>query len=77
MHIYLFQVGLQSEDCGKQLLGVQDLIQRHSLIETQIKTQGRRVKEVNQKAEIYLKDKHPESKTITKKVAKLNTDHRK
>ena len=40
----LFQVSLKSEDYGKHLLGVQDLLQKHSLTEANITTQTDRAK---------------------------------
>ncbi|XP_022090941.1 spectrin beta chain, non-erythrocytic 5-like isoform X2 [Acanthaster planci] len=66
------EVGLQSGNCGKHLLGVEDLLQRHALTETQINSQGYRVGQVNQKADIYLSQNHSESETIKKRVALLN-----
>ena len=38
------QVSLKSEDYGKHLLGVQDLLQKHSLSEADITTQTDRAK---------------------------------
>ena len=38
------QISLKSEDYGKHLLGVQDLLQKHSLTEADITTQTDRAK---------------------------------
>lgn len=49
-----FQIGLLSEDYGKHLLGVQDLLQKHSLVEADIAAMADRVKSVNNQAESFL-----------------------
>jgi len=43
-----------SEDYGKHLLGVQDLLQKHSLVEADIAAMADRVKSVNEQAESFL-----------------------
>ena len=47
-------MGLLSEDYGKHLLGVEDLLQKHSLVEADIAAQADRVKSVNEQAEVFL-----------------------
>ena len=47
-------MGLLSEDYAKHLLGVEDLLQKHSLVEADIAAQADRVKSVNEQAEIFL-----------------------
>lgn len=49
-----YQVGLLSEDYGKHLLGVEDLLQKHSLVEADIAAMADRVKSVNNQAESFL-----------------------
>ena len=44
---------LQSEDYGKHLMGVDDLLQKHSLLEADIKVIGERVKSVNGQADPF------------------------
>lgn len=39
-----------SEDYGKHLMGVEDLLQKHSLLEADINVVGERVKTVNSQA---------------------------
>ncbi|XP_032239849.2 spectrin beta chain isoform X2 [Nematostella vectensis] len=48
------KIGLLSEDYGKHLLGVEDLLQKHSLVEADIAAQADRVKTVNAQAEAFL-----------------------
>lgn len=43
-----------SEDYGKHLLGVEDLLQKHSLVEADIAAMADRVKSVNNQAESFL-----------------------
>lgn len=50
----LFQLVLLSEDYGKHLLGVEDLLQKHSLVEADIAAQADRVQAVNEQAEAFL-----------------------
>lgn len=47
-------MSLLSEDYGKHLLGVEDLLQKHSLVEADIAAQADRVKSVNEQAEVFL-----------------------
>lgn len=48
-----FQMLLLSQDYGKHLLGVEDLLQKHALVETDIAVQAERVKAVNTNANKY------------------------
>lgn len=45
---------LLSEDYGKHLMGVDDLLQKHSLIEADIHVLGERVKTVNTQADRFV-----------------------
>ena len=45
---------LQSEDYGKHLMGVEDLLQKHSLLESDIAIVGGRVKAINNQAQIFV-----------------------
>lgn len=51
---FLFQVGLMSEDYGKHLLEVEDLLQKHALLEADITAQAERVKTTNASADTFL-----------------------
>jgi len=45
---------LQSEDYGKHLMGVEDLLQKHSLLESDIAIVGSRVKTINAQAQYFV-----------------------
>lgn len=51
---------LQSEDYGKHLMGVEDLLQKHSLLESDINIVGERVKTVNANAGRFAEANFPE-----------------
>ena len=48
------KVRLQSDDFGKHLMGVEDLIQKHQLLDADINVVGDRVKNVNGQAEKFV-----------------------
>lgn len=53
----LFTQGrLQSEDYGKHLHGVEDLLQTHNLVEADISVQAERVKSVSTVAQKFMAD---------------------
>lgn len=45
-----------SEDYGKHLMGVEDLLQKHSLLEADVHVVGERVKTVNTQAQRFVDD---------------------
>lgn len=45
-----------SEDYGKHLMGVEDLLQKHSLLEADVHVVGERVKTVNTQAQVFIDD---------------------
>lgn len=45
---------LLSDDFGKHLMGVEDLLQKHSLVEADINVLGERVKQVVQHSQRFL-----------------------
>jgi spectrin beta len=49
-----FQASLQSEDYGRHLLDVEDLLQKHSLIEADIAAQEDRIKAADEQAQLFL-----------------------
>ena len=55
---------MRSEDYGKHLLDVENLLHKHSLVESQIQSQGERVQKINNVAQKFIKAKHLESKVI-------------
>ncbi|XP_033104188.1 spectrin beta chain-like [Anneissia japonica] len=66
------EVGLHSKDCGKHILGVENLLQKHSLIEVHLAAQSKRLEVVNQQADKYVTTGHAESMDIKRKVADVN-----
>lgn len=48
------QLRLQSEDFGKHLMGVDDLLQKHSLLESDIAIVGGRVNVINSQAKVFV-----------------------
>ncbi|XP_071480964.1 spectrin beta chain-like [Diadema antillarum] len=66
------QVSLQSDERGKHLQAVEALLQKQSLVETQILTQGERINQVNQIADRCLRQEHAESASIKKRTVELN-----
>lgn len=63
---------LKSEDYGKHLLGVQDLIQKHTLSETDMTTQTEWAKTLKTQAQKFVQEKHPDSSKITSKANELD-----
>lgn len=45
-----------SEDYGKHLMGVEDLLQKHSLLEADVNVVGERVNNVNGQAQRFIDD---------------------
>lgn len=56
-------MSLLSEDYGKHLLGVEDLLQKHSLVEADIAAQADRVQSVNEQADVFLRMDNEEDGT--------------
>lgn len=52
---------LLSQDYGKHLLGVEDLLQKHALVEADIGIQADRVRNVNSNAQKFANDTDGES----------------
>ena len=45
-----------SEDYGKHLMGVEDLLEKHSLLEADVNVVGERVTNVNSQAQRFIDD---------------------
>ena len=54
------QVNLQSEEYGKHLMGVEDLLQKHSIIESDIAIVGARVEAINAQAQTFVDTDFPD-----------------
>ena len=63
---------MKSEDYGKHLLGVQDLVQKHSLMEADITTQAERAQILKSQAGTFLDEKHPDTTKIVAKISELD-----
>lgn len=55
------QMLLLSQDYGKHLLGVEDLLQKHALVEADIGIQADRVRNVNSNAQKFANDSEGET----------------
>jgi len=53
-------VNLQSEEYGKHLMGVEDLLQKHSIIESDIAIVGARVEAINTQAQTFVDADFPD-----------------
>ena len=65
---------LQSNDYGKHLLGAEDLLHKHIVLDTQIKLIGTRVRSLNENAQPFMKSLHPEAQLLQKRLEPLNRD---
>ena len=63
---------LKSEDYGKHLLGVQDLLQKHTLSEADITAQRERARALEAQVQKFVEEKHPESAKIVQKSGELD-----
>ena len=52
---------LSSEDYGKHLMGVEDLLQKQSLLEADINIVGERVKNINAQAQRFVDSDFPDA----------------
>lgn len=58
------QMLLLSQDYGKHLLGVEDLLQKHALVEADIGIQADRVKAVNANAQKFAVDEEGKKSAV-------------
>ena len=65
------QLSLKSEDYGKHLLGVQDLLQKHTLAEADITTQRERAKVLATQVVRFVSEGHPDRAKIEQKGVEL------
>lgn len=76
--------GLLSEDYGKHLLGVEDLLQKHDLVEADISAQAERVQNTNTSADTFLEDAattesdgyKPDVETIKSNQLEMKTNYK-
>jgi len=65
---------MRSEDTGKHLLGTEDLLQKHALMESQLNNVGARIRNLNKRAQPHMKSLHPEAQLLQKRLEPLNKD---
>ena len=70
----LFQPALLSEDYGKHLFSVDDLLQKHHLVETQMNQLSARVRHLNKQAQPYMKSLQPENQLLQQQLDSLNKE---
>lgn len=63
---FALQVLLLSEDYGKHLMGVEDLLQKHALLEADVAAYGDQVKEVNAHVAKYMEPEGPDGSGLSK-----------
>jgi len=68
---------LRSDDVGKHVLGVQDLLHKHLLMESQLSALGTRIRNLNKRAQPYMKSLQPETQLLQKRLEPLNKDYEK
>lgn len=71
------QSSFYAEDLGRHLLAVEDLLQKHSLVEAHIASQGDTIKKLNNQAQSYIEDGHKEAPILQKRLNKLNAEYSK
>lgn len=73
VYLLFFQATFQSEDVGPHLLGVEDLLQKHSLSEMQITAaMGETVRKLTRQCQQYITAGHRESALLQTSIDKLN-----
>jgi len=58
-------------------MAVEDLLQKHNLVEAQINLLGSRVRQLNKRAQPYMKSLHPENQLLQQRLELLNKDFKK
>ena len=71
------KVSLKSEDYGKHLLGVQDLLHKHTLSEADITTQTERARSLKAQAQRFVAEKHPDSAKVEHKSGELDAAYQR
>ncbi|GIY06493.1 hypothetical protein CDAR_514752 [Caerostris darwini] len=69
------EASFYTEDLGRHLLAVEDLLQKHSLVEAHITSQGDTIRKLNKQALSYINDGHKEAPILQKRLNKLNAEY--
>lgn len=72
-----FQAIVRNRDLGKHKLGVDDLLQKHDLIEAQISGHGDWLKNIVRQGQVYIRNKGTEYETLQKKLTELQAQYEK
>lgn len=68
---------MESKDFGKQLMAVEDLSQKHKLIESEIASMGEQVNNINKKAEELEKSSYGDNPVLKTSLEELNNNYRR
>ncbi|XP_076359799.1 spectrin beta chain, non-erythrocytic 5 kst [Tachypleus tridentatus] len=66
---------IYSDDLGRHLLSVEDLLQKLSLMEAQITSQGDTIRKLNKQAQLFIKEGYKEAPVLQKRLDKLNGEY--
>ena len=58
-------------------MAVEDLIQKHQLVDAQVNAQGSRIRKLNKKAQQYEKGAQGETAILQKRLENLNKEYEK
>lgn len=73
-HFFL-QVSFTSDDVGRHLLAVEDLLQKHALMESQVHSMGETIKRLNKQGEAFISTGHKDAPVLQKRLQDLNKGH--
>ena len=65
---------MKIDDCGKHLQAVEDYLQQHSLLETQLHSLAKRVRNLNRRSKQYTDPTHAETQVLEQKLDDLNSE---
>ncbi|XP_069954045.1 spectrin beta chain isoform X10 [Cherax quadricarinatus] len=66
------EVNFCSDDVGRHLLAVEDLLQKHSLMESQVHSMGETIKRLNKQGEACMSSVHKDAPLLQKRLLELN-----
>ncbi|XP_022241663.1 spectrin beta chain, non-erythrocytic 1-like [Limulus polyphemus] len=66
---------IYSDDLGRHLLSVEDLLQKLSLMEAQITSQGDTIRKLNKQAQLFIQEGYKEAPVLQKRLDKLNGEY--
>lgn len=71
-----FQANFCSDDVGRHLLAVEDLLQKHALMESQVHSMGETIKRLNKQGEACITSNLKDGPLLQKRLEELNQGHR-